>query len=127
MNIRKSIRKASGYAMQPGLIASPRSGEHCLGLVALPWFHGARTGSIPAQLDQPSSPGEHESGKQGQRACVQGHEASPCQGVQGQGSAPATVLVTWTHLCCSLQQRQYHGGELQRVEKLVNSAWWLGD
>lgn len=62
MIIRKSIRKAFGYEMEPGFIATPRSGEHCLALVALPWFHGARTGSSPAQMDQ----AKKDSGKQGQ-------------------------------------------------------------
>lgn len=40
-----------------------------------------------------------------------------------QDCAPATVPVAWEHLCCPLQQRGRHQGELQRGEKLVNTAW----
>lgn len=40
-----------------------------------------------------------------------------------QDSAPATVPVARAHLCCPLQQRSGHRGELQRGGKLVNTAW----
>lgn len=106
MNVRKIIRKLFGCEMQLGFMTTPRSE-----LVALPCFGGASTNSIPAG---PSRPGRYYTS--------QGNKGNYplCKDIEGWGCAPATVLV-WGHLC-PLQQGGQHHGELQCVEKLLNSA-----